>query len=66
MERRNLLIYVIINGITTSNASHSPRNDRESLCETQMANGTATFPLSLGEGNVNFIFYNIYTIIFML
>ena len=42
MERRNLLIYVIINGITTSNASHSPRNDIENLCNTQVTDGTAT------------------------
>lgn len=42
MERRNLIIYVIINGITTSNASHSPRNDIENLCKTQVTDGTAT------------------------
>ena len=32
------------NEITTSNASHSPRNDIESLCKTQVVDGTATFP----------------------
>ena len=33
-----------INEITTSNASHSPRNDIENLCKTQVVDGTATFP----------------------
>ena len=51
MERRNLIIYVIINGITTSNASHSPRNDIENLCKTQVTDGTATFPLPVWGGN---------------
>ena len=35
---------IINNEITTSNASHSPRNDIESLCKTQVVDGTATFP----------------------
>ncbi len=38
-----------INEITTSNASHSPRNDIESLCRTQMAGAAATLP-QRGEG----------------
>ena len=33
-----------INEITTSNASHSPRNDIENSCKTQVVDGTATFP----------------------
>ena len=31
----------IINEITTSNAAHSPRNDIESLCNTQVTGGAA-------------------------
>ena len=34
----------INNEITTSNASHSPRNDMKDLCKPQVADGTATFP----------------------
>ena len=39
----------INNEITTSNASHSPRNDIENLCNTQVVDGTATFPLPQGR-----------------
>ena len=33
-----------INEITTSNASHSPRNDMKDSCKPQVLDGTATFP----------------------
>ena len=60
MERRNLIIYVIIlmrllrrmlriliNEITTSNASHSPRNDIENSCKPQGWSGTLPRLISL-------------------
>ena len=43
----------INNEITTSNASHSPRNDIESLCKTQVVDGTATFPRNDIENSCN-------------
>ena len=48
-----------INEITTSNASPSPRNDRENLCKTQVSGAAATLP-HRGEGisNYNQIIYN--------
>ena len=42
-----------INEITTSNASHSPRNDIEDSCKTQVVNGTATFPRNDIESSCN-------------
>ena len=33
-----------MNEITTSNAPHSPRNDKESLCNTQVSGAAATLP----------------------